>query len=164
MRKSPAELLISVVLPVQSSHVPDLEKVDGHGGVAVELGVRDAGSRARHLQIASLEHLEPPQRVLVLQLACNDVREDLKLAMAVRTKALRLEINQSDLATGLTNLRNGPNRCYAVLVDHAERAVLVKALLLVGGERESVVRFEPAVVGVATRGAASGDELEGRGG
>ena len=46
-------------------------------------------------------------------------------------------------------------RLHAVLVDHAQRAELDVLGIEVIGEREAVLRLEPAVVGVAALVAAS---------
>ena len=55
--------------------------------VVVVLAVGDTGPAARHLHVAALHRLDVAHVVLVRQLAGDDVREDLELAVRVRGEA-----------------------------------------------------------------------------
>ncbi len=69
-----------------------------------------------------------PREFLVLQLPFEHVSQDLDVTMYMAVEAL----------AGLD----------AVLVDHAQRTVLLVHRIVVIGEREGVVRLEPAVIGI----------------
>src|ERR1700741_4774501 len=69
------------------------------------------------------------------ELAIEHVADDLHVAMAVRPEALA--------------------RSHAVFIDDAQRPELDVLRIEVVGERERVIRLEPAVVGIAALFAAS---------
>ena len=71
------------------------------------------------------------------ELTFEHITDDFHVAMTVRTEALA--------------------RRDAVFVEHAQRAELDMVLVEIFCKREAVVRVQPAVVGMATILAASGD-------
>lgn len=103
----------------------------------------DARSRTRELHISTLEVLQVPERVFVLERASHDVGPDEELGVRVGTEA-----------------GAGGD---AVFVDDAQGAEGFVLRMVVGGEGESVECVEPAVVGVAAGGPGAGGYFEGGG-
>lgn len=103
-----------------------MERLAGGG---VELAVRNAPARAHQLNPARLELPPVAHAVLVLQRAFQHVAENLHVAMRMRPEALP--------------------RSNAVIVDDAQAAEAHLRRIVIIGERKSVIRFQPAVVGMA---------------
>lgn len=73
------------------------------------------------------------------QFATEDITEDLGISMRVRREA-RSTID-------------------AIFVEDAQRSEVLEGWIVVVGEAESMVRIEPAVVGVSAVGRPTGDNL-----
>jgi hypothetical protein len=120
---------------------PDLQEVRHLLGRVVELAVLHAGAGAHALHVAGRDALDVAHAVLVREVALQHVADDFHVAVAVRAEA-------------------GAGRD-AVLVDDAQVAPTHVLGVVVVGEREAVVRVQPAVVGMASfLGAADGQHGE----
>ena len=125
--------MLLLVARVDAAHVrldPDLQEVHGLALRPVELAVQHAAAGAHPLHVAGTDHRAGARRVLVRERALEHVADDLHVAVAVRREA-------------------GAGHD-AVLVDDPQRPELDVLGVEVVGERERVVRAEPAVVGIAT--------------
>src|ERR1700676_1999480 len=91
-----------------------------------------SGAGAHALHVAHANDRAVADGVLVLELALEDVGDDLHVAVPVLAEAL-----------------SGGD---AVVVDDAQRAVCDPGRVVVIGERERVVAFQPAVIEIATLG------------
>src|SRR3984957_17413871 len=116
-------------------HDPDLQEVHRLAVRGVELAVLYAAARAHALHVARADGGTVAHRILVRQAARQHVCQYLHVAMSMRAEARP--------------------RQHAVLVDYAQRSELDVLRVEVVGERKSVERLEPAVIGVAALGAAS---------
>ena len=103
----------------------------------VELAVPHAGSGAHALHVTRADGRTIADGVLVRELAIEHVADDLHVAMAVSAESLA-----------------GRD---TILVEHAQGAERDMLLVDVIGEGKTVIRVEPAVIGVAALSAAPGD-------
>src|SRR5690606_7013843 len=103
---------------------PDLED-PGHARLEVVLGVADAGARAHHLHVAGHGAALVAQAVLVGDRPLAHVGDDLHVGVRVR--------------------REAGARLDGVVVPHPQRAPVDAVRVVVTGEREVVLRVEPAV-------------------
>jgi len=104
-------------------------------GFVVELAVAHPGASAHALHFAGADGLDVAHAVAVRQPALQHVGDDLHVAVAVGAKA-------------------GAGRD-PVFVDHAQIAPAHVRRVVVVGKRKRVVALQPAVIGVATFGAAA---------
>ena len=110
---------------------PDLNEMHRQRLVNVELGVFDSCSRGSELHFAPMDDLRVAQGVFVFQLAVDDVREDLVLAVRMSAEARR--------------------RLDTIFVQHAKTAEAVgEARIVIRGERPSVITVQPAMIRVPT--------------
>src|SRR5580765_2230355 len=115
--------------------------MDGLGVRAVELAVDDSGSGRHALNLIGAKHLRVAHAVLMSEFPFEDVADDLHITMRMGSEA----------AAGGDS----------VVVEDAQRAEAVVLGIAIVCKRKRVIRVEPAVVGVASIGAASnGDHLE----
>jgi hypothetical protein len=100
-----------------------------------------ARAGAHRLDFAGADHFAVAHRILMLELAVEQIGHDLHVAMAVRGEP--------------------GTRRHAILVDHAQRAKAHVARIVVLAERETVARLEPAKIGgAALFGGAMDDHGE----
>ena len=131
--------------PSRMGHRPDLQEMYALLGMIVVLAMPDPRTRRSHLQIPTFEDLGIVQGIPVGELSVEDVGEDLKLSMSVRSESL--------------------GRDHSVLVDDPQGTVLVEPVVLVVGETERVKGLEPTVVGSSPFFGFTGSVFEvGRGG
>src|SRR6266571_6811648 len=114
---------------------PDLQEMRHARLVVVVLAVQHAAPGAHPLHVARHDGRAVAHRILVAERAFEHIADDFHVAVAVRAEA----------GTGL----------HPVLVDHAQHAVAHVARIVIIGEREAVVRIEPAVIGMAAFAAAA---------
>src|SRR5271155_437484 len=95
----------------------------------VVLAVRDARAGAHSLYVAGSDDRSRAHGVAMLQRSFEHVRDDLHVPMRMRSETL--------------------TRFYPVFVDDAERPEPHVARVVVVGERESVTRVEPPVIGAS---------------
>src|SRR5688572_27735297 len=114
---------------------PDLQEVHQVRRRRIELAVTHAAAGAHALHVAGTDGRAVAYRVAMCELAGEHVADDLHVAVTVRAEALA-----------------GRD---AILVDHAQRAELDVVRIEVVGERERVIRLEPAVIGIAALEAAT---------
>lgn len=98
-------------------------------GRRVELAVPHARARGHVLQLAGPDNGAGAQAVLVLQLARQDVGQNLHVLVAVHAEAAA--------------------RLHAILVQHAQRPKAHVSFIIIVREGEGVIGIQPAVVGVA---------------
>lgn len=122
---------------------PDLQHVGGDVWRGIELAMEDAFAGAHELDLAGLEDAAIAEAVFVLEGAFDNVGEDFHVAVRVSGEA----------AAGSD----------AVFVDDAQAAEAHVGGVVVIGEGEGVMGFEPAMVGVAAFGGAADGEGIGRG-
>src|SRR5690606_8105297 len=92
--------------------------------------VPDPRAGAHPLHLAAPDYAAMPERVAMPELALEEIRHDLHVAVRMDRKASA--------------------RRDAILVDHAERAVLRIRRIDVARERERIPRLQPAEVAIPT--------------
>lgn len=122
---------------------PDLQHVSGDVWGGIELAMEDAFAGAHELDLAGLEDAAVAEAVFVLEGTLDDVGEDFHVAVRVG----------GETAAGSD----------VVFVDDAKAAEAHVSGVVVVGEGEGVMGFEPAMVGVATFSRAADGEGMGRG-
>ena len=117
---------------------PDLQHVSGDVWGGIELAMEDAFAGAHELDLAGLEDAAIAEAVFVLEGAFDNVGEDFHVAVRVSGEAAA----GSDV----------------VFVDDAQATEAHVGGVVVIGEGEGVMGFEPAMVGVAAFGGAADGE------
>src|SRR5258705_5154944 len=113
---------------------PDLQEVNARGLRVIEFAVRDAAAGAHALHIPGADHRARADGILVRELALEHIGDDLHVLVAVG--------------------RESGARDDAIFIDDTQRAEFDMLRIVVAGERERVIRIEPAVVGVTALAAA----------
>jgi len=119
---------------------PDLKEVNLLLFVPVVFAVADASSSAGKLNVTTLQDLEVAHGIFVLQLAGDNVGEDLHFTVSVCAKAFAW-VNP-------------------ILIDDTERSERLEFRVPVVRERESVESLQPSVVGMSSFVTRTRDEFD----
>jgi hypothetical protein len=106
-----------------------LQEVERFGAAGIELTVRHAAAGAHQLDFARSKDSPVAHAVFVLQCAFEHVAEDLHLPMRMHSETLA--------------------RRDAILIDDTQRPKAHLRRVVIIGERERVIRAQPAVIGMA---------------